>query len=221
MNICFISNSDRPDLYRHTFSALEKYCAKHQYKLDLYFENLAPDRHIAWSKILILKNAIVRHVDFELFVWVDDDILITNQTIPFEFFLDKFGFSRTDCSEDMMVSADAQDCTPLNTGIIIVKRSASDFLDQIWAQAVILGNHNQRNWEQDALIHLVSKFDQLKSRLLIIPHREIQSFYRNFLVPLGRHWSCGDFAAHVTGMDLETRIIIIQNLIQQSQQNPN
>ena len=76
-----VSNSDRPVLSSRIYEHLRAYCASHGYALHLGDKNECPDRHISWSKIPLLLDAIEQN-QHDYYVWIDDDILITDKNIP-------------------------------------------------------------------------------------------------------------------------------------------
>lgn len=210
--LMFVSNSDRPHFSDRIFNRLKEYCTLHGYHYELHNINYTSERHISWTKLPLMRDIIHRNPQFDFYIWIDDDIYITNMDIPFETFLDKFGFSDVQNTQDVMISEDGQTDTPLNMGMFIIRKTAVDLLDEIWHHADVLQNYFKNDWEQDALIHLYKTRADIKNRILIVPHKTIQSFYRIFNVPPERHWSAGDFAAHITGMPIDTRIDILNKL---------
>ena len=117
--VAFFSISDRPQLSQITHAQLSAYCKHHGYSLTLHSSTLDPSRHIAWSKVVLLRSAMRKPPLFDLYVWVDDDILITSPEVPFERLLEPYSFDHALLSED--VSAEH----PLNTGIIVLRNTAS------------------------------------------------------------------------------------------------
>lgn len=212
MKIVFLTNSDRPNFSSRIQHVLKAYCERYQYTLLSFDRNFATDRHISWSKIPILQNAINDYPDYDYYVWVDDDILITNDNVDFSTFIQKYGFDTAD-DKHIMFSEDVCDECPINAGMMVVKKEAYDIFERIWDLADPLRKAYETNWEQDAIIHLLQNDTCVRERTMIIPHRTIQSFYRDALVPLELHWARGDFAAHITGMEMRKRMSILDKLL--------
>jgi hypothetical protein len=86
-----------------------------------------------WSKIAMLRERMERYPDNDAYIWVDDDIVLTNHRV------DMFARALADHPRaSVLVTADARpDVTQLNTGIIIVRNNAEGrgVLDEMWRRA--------------------------------------------------------------------------------------
>ena len=213
MKTLVCSLSDRPILSKPMFDQLEEYCNLHNYKCVLETESLTKSRSPAWSKILLLQREIKNNPDIDLIVWIDDDILITNKIIKIEELIEKYEFNKILVSEDVVWS-------PFNTGVIICKNNQDtyDYLQHIWD---LCEKYPEKKfsglWEQDIMVkdfqlRCVMNPDE-PMPLTIIPHNIIQSFYRDHDLPPEKKWKPGHFAAHFTGMSLEKRIELRNEII--------
>lgn len=203
----FCSLSDRPELSKPMFEALQSYCDKHDYKCVLESQVLCDTRHQAWSKIKLLQREMKANPEIETLVWVDDDILITNKDIKYEELIKDYPF------ENVLVSADVV-WSPFNCGTMVVKndKETYDFLQEIWDLCDVEEfEYYKYNglWEQDVMVkycRMVSVMNSNQNYVTIIPHNIIQSFYRDHDLPEENKWKKGQFAAHFTGMSLDKRI---------------
>jgi hypothetical protein len=196
MKILFCSVSDRPILSKINFEHLQSYCDKHDYKCVLENKSLCNERAPAWSKIILLQREMKNNPDYDYIIWIDDDILITNKEKKFEDFIHQYS-----CGQDIFVSQDALKSYPMNTGIIVCKNNCQTlkYLQHIWQ---LCEKHPESKngglWEQDIMAR-----DHPKSKYVkIIPYKTIQTFQRNS----NKDWTIGDFSAHFTGMNMNDRI---------------
>jgi hypothetical protein len=201
MKILFCSLSDRPILSKPIFEKLEEYCQIHNYKCVLENKTLDDSRSPAWSKIILLQREMKRNPDYDYIIWIDDDILITNKEKKFEDFIEKY-------DSDIFVSADAHPSYPMNTGIIVCKNNQQTlkYLQYIWNLCEKYPDKKFGGlWEQD-----VMTIDYQNNKFIkIIPYRIIQTFQRRN----GPDWKPGDFSAHFTGMDMNDRIIMRDQIL--------
>ena len=202
MKILFCSLSDRPILSKPIFEKLEDYCKIHNYKCVLENKSLCNERAPAWSKIILLQREMKNNPDYDYIIWIDDDILITNKEKKFEDFIEKY-------DSDIFVSADALSSHPMNTGIIVCKNNGQTlkYLQYIWQLCEKYPHlKNGGLWEQD-----VMTIDYKKNKFIkIIPYRIIQTFQRRN----DPDWKPGDFSAHFTGMDMNDRIIMRDQILE-------
>lgn len=206
--LMFLTNSDRPTLSTKPYERLRKYCDRWGHGLKIYDHNVDPSRHISWSKIPILFKAFEESPEYDYYVWIDDDILITNPDIDFAQFLE--GAPST---ADIIASADIAPQWPFNAGFLVVKKQAADLFQLAWSLVDMLNARFTPNWEQDAMIFLYFNHEPFHRRIHIIPHKRMQSFYRDYNVPPELHWTPGDFAAHITGMPMERRLAVLEKLV--------
>lgn len=212
MRILINSISDRKELSDITFKRLKEYCDKHNYDLCTYDYSLDTSRHIAWSKICVLQEKMKKHIDYDYYIWIDDDIYITNIDKSIEELIKPYPFN------NILMSADVYPSYPLNSGIIICKNNnfVKSFFNYVWIFGKRMDREWKHPWEQDPITFLYLKnLDKIK----IIPHKVIQSFHRDYDLPEHFRWSYGDFSVHVTGMSLEKRLIELDNIIKICNEN--
>lgn len=212
MNVMFVSLSDRPELSEKIYEQLEKYCLYHNYDFVIEKSSLDTSRAAPWSKILLLKRELKNNPNRDIVVWIDDDILITNHQLRFEDLIKPYDF------ENILLSEEVHG--PFNTGIIVCKNNQEtiDYLDEIWGRGKKTRYIHDANWEQQIMInHYYEMTSNNPSQTLIktIPHRIIQSFHRNKELPSELKWREGDFSAHITGMPLQDRIQIRDEILKQ------
>ena len=206
-SLLFCSLSDRPTLSQPMFETLKQYCDKHNYKCVLENDILCDDRAPSWSKIKLLQREMKANPNIDTLVWIDDDILITNKDIKFEELIKDYPY------QNILVSADVV-WSPFNCGVMVVRNDQEtyDFLQEIWDlcdQEEYQYYKFNGLWEQDVMVRycrMVSLMNSNQNHVKVIPHNIIQSFYRDHDLPLENKWKKGDFSAHFTGMSLDKRI---------------
>ena len=206
MRILFCSLSDRPILSKPMFDKLQEYCNRHNYKCVLENKSLDESRAPAWSKIRLLQREMKANPYYDLIVWIDDDILITRQDIKFDELIKPYPFENILVSEDVVWS-------PINTGVLVCKNNQEtyDYLEEIWE---LCEQYPEKKFtglcEQDIMVthaRITSLMNpNQKLQLTVIPHNIIQSFYRDHDLPAEKRWKLGHFSAHFTGMNLDRRI---------------
>jgi len=202
MRILFCSLSDRPILSKPMFDKLQQYCDRHNYKCVLEDKILDESRAPSWSKVRLLQREMKANPDCDIIVWIDDDILITRQDIKFEELIQPYPFDNILVSEDVVWS-------PINCGVLVCKNNQTtyDYLENIWE---LCEQYPEKKfgglWEQDIMVTHARMTTNKKLRLTVIPHNIIQSFYRDHDLPPEKKWRIGHFSAHFTGMSLEKRI---------------
>lgn len=208
MKILFLSLSDRKELYSYTFPKITEYCKLYNY--DFIYANSIIDtsRHISWSKIPLLLEQMLINKDYDFYIWIDDDIYITNFSLNIIDIIKQYKFNSILFSQDVI-----QEC-PLNAGIMVCKNNLNtiSILNKVYDLVDECDTRYKHNWEQDAIIRYYNKYMGNPNDIITIPHRLIQSFYRTYDLPKELHWQPGDFSAHITGMDLSKRLDIIKIL---------
>jgi hypothetical protein len=207
MKILFLSLSDRKVLYSITFDRLKKYCEKYNYSFHYKASIIDSSRHISWSKIPFLLEQMDSYPDYDLYVWIDDDIYITNLDIDFYALIEPYSFNCLLFSQDVI-----PEC-PLNAGVLVCKNNeqTTKILNQVYDMVDEIGTRFKHNWEQDGFIKYYNEYNK-NNNIVTIPHRIIQSFYRNYSLPHSMRWQPNDFSAHITGMNLEDRLKILDKL---------
>jgi hypothetical protein len=198
MKVLICSLSNRPEFSDVNYKVLTKYCNRHNYKLVLENKILDETRAPAWSKILLLMREIKNNPDYDLIIWIDDDILITREDIKIEDLIKDYEFNNILISEEVR--------GPFNTGFLICKNNNTvyNYLQHIYDLCEDYPRFkNGGNWEQEIMhIHYYDNKEFYK----IIPHNIIQSFYRDYDLPENKKWKLGHFSAHITGMNINKRI---------------
>lgn len=206
INFCICSISDRPELSSKTYPVLVAYAQKWGYGIHIETRSLDETRHIAWSKVLLLQRLLPL---YDICVWVDDDILITDPDKPLEYFItENFRHGKT----GFMISADVLPQTPMNTGIVFTRNIplSLQILQCVWDMCDKIGKRQEPCWEQDAFNAIWLYMD--KSWVDIVPYRMLQTLIRDWNLLPELFWQPGDFSAHVTGMGLERRLEIMTDL---------
>jgi len=117
-----------------------------------------------WTKIAMLRERMAVSPDEEFFVWVDDDIVLTNHRVQ-----DMFAHAlHAHPSSSIIVTQDASKWHSVNTGVMIVRNDARarGLLAELWRRAtavradgVSLGFDSQRHClhEQQALQEMLAE----------------------------------------------------------------
>jgi hypothetical protein len=215
MKILFCSLSDRPVLSKPMFDKLQRYCNRHNYKCVLEDKILDESRAPSWSKIRLLQREMKNNPDYDLIVWIDDDILITREDVKFEDLIKPYPFDNILVSQDVVWS-------PINCGVLVCKNNVEtyDYLENIWELCEKYPEKKHGGlWEQDIMVTHARMTSLMnpneKIPLTVIPHNVIQSFYRDHDLPAEKKWRIGHFSAHFTGMPLERRIYMRDQVLAQ------
>jgi len=146
-------------------------------------------RAAAWSKILLLGEIAP---NYDVSIWVDDDIIITRPEKPLDDFLNEFNKSGAliAVQQDKYEQSD-----PVNCGFMLVKKNGVKMLQHIWNIAEGSNIMTARNWEQSAFVALWHNDSDFRKNVFRFPPRTIQSFYR-IGDPPEYTWANGDFSAH-------------------------
>lgn len=190
--LCFTS-SDRPALYETFWPTFVSYCTK--WSIDYKLFPIEPDfpRHQSWMKIKLMIDLLQKN-DYDILWWVDDDMIITNDTIDIRSVIS----SLPDAS--IIVQKDIGGVYPLNCGTMIVRASALQVLNKVWNSATAR-EIREPNWEQNTITRMMPECMHL------VEWKVLQSFCRqSHYTPEGLQWSPGDFIAHFTGETVETRL---------------
>lgn len=209
--ICkIISLSDRACIRDITFPVFKKYCEKNNYDIRLDIQSLDTNRYIAWSKILLLISELKEHKDkFQYYIWIDDDILLTDHDKKIHDIINRYDF------ENILVSKDVMDWCPINSGIIVCKYSEKtiSILENIYILGNSTGTIHKHNWEQNAVILYYQQFMLSTKEIVTVPHNILQSFYRDYDITPDNIWKPGHFSAHVTGMGDDKRVLILNHIL--------
>ena len=150
-------------------------------------------RELQWSKIPLIRKHLA---DWDWIVWLDGDVLITNQDRKIEDFInlvhkDKFLFI-------------GRDFQGLNSGVFFIKNCplAHEFLEDVWN---FQGFDRQLFHEQTAMDQLLTT-SKYKNGAQIIPHQFINIINAyDYRIDPRVHWLPGDFCVHFAGVRGEPR----------------
>jgi hypothetical protein len=166
-----------------------RHAQKHGY--DRITEELPFDsvrRELQWSKIPLIQKYLS---SYDYIVWIDGDVLITNQERPIDDFI---ALMRPD--EFLLIGRDFQG---LNSGVFIIKNctKAHEFLKEVWE---FQGFDRQLFHEQTAIDHLI-KEDRYSQGVQTIPHEHINILNAfDYRMDPRVHWLPGDFCIHFAGI---------------------
>jgi len=210
MSCLFLSLSDRESLWSLTFPNIEAYCEKYGFIFHKLHRSLDESRHISWSKIPFLIEQMSRHPKYDFYVWIDDDILITNFDINIEDTIKQYDFNNLLISKD---PESIKEC--INCGLMVFKNNESTLvlLNKIYDMAEECNTALRPNWEQDAFIKYYKTSILDKKEIVAAPYRTLQSFYRDTNLLKENFWKKDDFIAHFTGMSLKNRTKYLKAVI--------
>ena len=213
--ILFVSISDRPALSTFTHTRLRAYCERHGYHSCIVNQTLCAERHIAWSKIPLMERLMHTNeamFEHDLYVWIDDDIYITDLDRRFEDLLTPYTFEHILMSQDL--PSTTSEVYTFNSGVVVARKTpwTHTFWQRVWDVGTkvpeILWTPT---WEQMAMNMLWRKDQDVKDAFCLIPHGVVQSYYRKDNAREdASYWKPGDFAVHLTGMPLEERVRVLQ-----------
>lgn len=214
-----LSTKNRTEFSAFTIDSFIHYAWRWGYQFHLCTTSLEHARHPSWSKIRLLMD-LMKNGTSDWYVWLDDDLVITNPQIPMEQFIRDYGDGA-----DFIVSAHVEKPErpdDVCCGMFLVRRSAwaQYFLQRIWDIGYLrYGNYS--TWEQRAVEELlVSKEFSGNPKIRQVPVRRIQSFFRlldkrdeiDEAKWREGQWRPGDFAAHMVGANHEARVVFLHRL---------
>ena len=178
--------------YKHTIrfciQSQEEHAKRHGYDRITDETIFVPERDATWSKIPLLQKYLP---DYEYIMWIDGDVLITNQDRKIEDFIELL-----DPTKFLLIGRDFQG---LNAGVFVIRNCplAIDFLADAWNRpelARVLFH------EQTAMTDLLAT-SKYKGVAQIVPHSfiNIMNAYDYRMDPK-IHWLPGDFCIHFAGI---------------------
>lgn len=213
--IATISVGERP-FKRYTLKSLRDYAEKHNYA---YIERTDPYeipnkfytkgiKDPNWQKLFWLRE-LIDSVDAEYLVWIDDDILVTNDNNTLESYIsmdpDKHLFISHDRYIDKLIFPFR---AYLNSGVMILRNSEEtrEILD-----AAIQTYYDFEGWywcsfNDQAAIEFVY-FTTDGENYCVFPHGFLQTLHNS------GDWRPGDFLYHVAGQKPNKRTKICKELI--------
>tara|TARA_R110002110_G_scaffold186407_1_gene393533 strand:+ start:143 stop:835 length:693 start_codon:yes stop_codon:yes gene_type:complete len=210
--ICVCSLSDREWLYKFTKSMMSVYCKKWGHDFKFVDHTLDSDRATSWSKLILVKELILTK-KYDYVIWIDDDILLTDENKDIKDFIDS--------NKNIIIQEDPTRKTTnnkrlcyddINCGFIFFKcdEKTIEIIDKVYMMGEWLPFKRCRNWEQNVFIKYYNEYDN-KDCFDIKPYRTFQSFYRGNNEAYS--WIKGDFSAHYTGIDKEMRLKCIDETL--------
>lgn len=173
----------------------KQYCDLHGYSFRFYNASMAPDRHVAWSKIKAVRNEL-SNADWVL--WIDADCVIADLTRRLEQVIE----GNVEKEKYLAIS---QDDNGLCSGVFLLANCewTFSFLDAIY----FLGNVSDSSrygegekWEQNAMKCLIREFAFVRDRVCFLPFDIVRSGgYAGGYRP-------GDFIHHFSFMDNKSRV---------------
>lgn len=189
------------ELANVTLPNIRRYCQRHGYSLNVHYDAdaMGTDIPIGFHKTreVLNKMRTMKHGDV-LFV-IDIDLIITNQTILLESFLDE--------EHDLFFT---HDVNGLNSGAYLIRNTfgTQKFLEDVLERRGQPGVFGEQDGMRDSL--LVSSFGSLCK---IVPHPAFNSFdyleYGLYISHEKGQWREGDFILHLPGVSNERRIEIL------------
>jgi hypothetical protein len=198
-----LSTENREPFAQYSIPSFIKYAERWGYDLYVFPMSLDISRPTPWSKIKAMLD-LMKADEYEWYVWLDDDIYITNPNYQLIQCINDYGRQA-----DLIVSAHKSLPTgpeDINSGLFLIRNSAwsREFLERVWD----IGNYRYNKevgsqWDQSAICELLATPAYRGSPLVVqLPGRVIQSqFTLLFKGDKGDYgqWQPGDFAAHLAG----------------------
>ncbi len=183
-----------------TRANLEQYAKKWGYDLHYYTDILDTERSGHWSKIVAFQQHILSE-KYEWLVWLDDDMIITNQEIKLEQFIEKYGNDK-----NFFVQMDAWNWSMLNSGIFFLRVCpwSNNFLQATYDVGTAQPNLKRNCCHEQSAFGELTKRLEFGSKMLIIREKSLQGFHlpeawwrtntHRSLTHL--KWAPGDFIIH-------------------------
>jgi hypothetical protein len=213
------SYSDRPQLFNQTFMRFQNYANLHSYNYKLFNHiDTSSDRHPSWYKLLCLKDLMsADNSDIDYFVWIDDDIYITDMNKSLSDFVDMYNFKNSEAIVLLTDEPVDRISAKLNGGFWILKNcpSSRKFLDVMWEFPNINALSKMSfGYEQEAL-EFYYRYN-CRSSFMIVPQPSFQTTF-NFDASLT--WKMGDFSAHLQFLNLSLKLQALSLLKKQLGEN--
>lgn len=194
--IAICSLSDRPPVSDVSWPIMAEYCSRHGYIFRSETTIIDSSRSASWNKILLIRRVLDE--GYQMVVWIDDDVIITERNTRLEQLLEDF--MRSDMS--MAVSGDNWSAAYFNAGIICAKQDSQEMLEHIWNDGVCEANKHTPTWEQWAMHTLYGSEESFRKKLFVYEPHYLQNFYKNSYVDMPEvyKWKPGIWSAHVSGI---------------------
>ena len=195
MKVAFCSMSDRADIRGLSWPLLDSYCKRHGYSFVTRTDIIDRDRHPSWSKLPFLKSLLPA---YDIVVWFDDDILLTQPDMRIEELLKPF------LESDHVIAVSSNNTAPFNFGLIVAKPTAGPVLDRIY-DAVTEETRFGLYWEETASDALYKTSEEFRRHVYIFPVGVLQGFHLAACHPAYR-WIPRCFSMHIAGLPNDYRI---------------
>ena len=209
-----ISTENRAEFAQYSIPSFVKYAERWGYDLYVFPVSLDTSRPTPWSKIRAMLD-LMKEDKYEWYVWLDDDIYITNPNMQLVQFINDYGRQA-----ELIVSAHKSLLTTpedINSGLFLIRNSAwsREFLQKVWDIGTYRYNTEKGSlWDQSAICELLgTPAYRNSSEVVRLPGRIIQSqFTLLFKGDKGDYgqWHPGDFAAHLAGACTAVRADIME-----------
>lgn len=196
--VCSLAIGDQyKESIKWCVASQEAHAKRHGYTRITDESVFVSSRDATWSKIPLLQKYL--H-DYEYIMWIDGDVLVTNQDRKIDEFIDLL-----EPDKFLLVARDFQG---LNAGVFVIRNCplAHEFLADAWKReelARVLFH------EQTAMTDLLAT-PKYTGRAHIIPHRFINIINAyDYRMDPKVHWLPGDFCIHFAGIkDPGTRMAL-------------
>jgi hypothetical protein len=206
MKVLCLASSDRPELYNLFHPSFQAYCAKWgiSYKLYPITPNLG--RAQSWNKVYLL-NQLLQENEYDVFWWVDDDMVLTNYDIDIRAIINAYP------DAPILVQKDIDNFFVFNCGCMIIRNcdESRRVFRMVWDEADPKSLVHC-NWEQDVMVRLYRQ-NKIRNAIQLLEWKQLQGFVRTYSLPQGLAWAPGDFIAHFTGEPIEKRLALYQQLL--------
>lgn len=186
IGVCFMSIGDK--YKENTYWSRQNkihYCNLHGYDFIEDESVYNPEKPIPWTKIPL----ILKYIEsYDYIVWIDADILIMNNEIKIESFIESYPVDII-CGSDWRM---------INTGVMIIKSNdfTIEFIKCIESNTYDPNedkNERYQNWEQGSFINLYDKnFMNCKEHIHVAYPTEMNSYWFNYYP--------GHFILHFAGV---------------------
>lgn len=190
-----------------TKKSTEEYCKFHGYDQIIENEKLDKNRHISWNRIALLR----KYLENNYYDWVwntDIDLMIMNQTIKLENFLDE--------NYDILITCYRGDIEHFNSGSFIVNNTAwsREFLKNIYEHPNYLVDRDFVAYEQECIIEYYKSRPDEQKHFKIMETRTINSHFHARMSDItpSINYEYGDFVLHTAGSDNDYRVPTFKEL---------
>lgn len=153
---------------KYARKTIDLYCKKYNY--DFYYETESTidsvydgSRDCPWFKIKLLSKVLEKYKDYDLYVWIDADCLIFNDTISLE------NLAKNHMGDKQMLLATDNETNVVNTGVIFLRNTefCKKMLEKIWNTIPSDPNFH----EQSAFGDLYNEnYINVQDNIIIIPY---------------------------------------------------